>query len=159
MPLSFPSGRFQWLSISIEKMQEMLAQTWNTRCESKKYMKLSWNLAFLLFFSCRNALFCKTTLKLLIYQVVHCFHMAYDILLAEIASPKHVQSTLAKFMLKPPRRHARSAHMDNANGNTTTTAIKYYYFLQFSYHNSCCHTVPYACQYRSYWQCHFASDH
>ena len=34
-------------------------------------------------------------------------------LISEIASPKHSQSTLAKNMLKPPRRHARSAHMDN----------------------------------------------
>ena len=38
--------------------------------------------------------------------------MQHALLISEIASPKHSQSTLAKNMLKPPRRHARSAHMD-----------------------------------------------
>ena len=38
--------------------------------------------------------------------------LQHALLISEIASPKHSQSTLAKNMLKPPRRHARSAHMD-----------------------------------------------
>ena len=38
--------------------------------------------------------------------------LQHALLIIEIASPKHSQSTLAKNMLQSPRRHARSAHMD-----------------------------------------------
>ena len=38
--------------------------------------------------------------------------LQHALVISEIASPKHSRSTLAKNMLKPPRRHARSAHMD-----------------------------------------------
>ena len=53
-------------------------------------------------------------------ELHHFIHLKlpYGILISEIALPKHSQPTLAKNMLKPPRRHARSAHMDYINLRT-----------------------------------------
>ena len=48
-------------------------------------------------------------------ELHHFIHLKlpYGILISEIALPKQALSTLARNVLKPPRRHARSAHMDN----------------------------------------------
>ena len=58
-------------------------------------------------------------------------------LISEIASPKHSQSTLAKNMLTPPRRHARSAHMDYGRLKRTLTLR-----LNFQYQSCWEYNVP-----------------
>ena len=74
---------------------------------------LSSDIHISLFFSfhCLNFNNINLILHTLVYKTKEIV-LQHALLISEIASPKHSQSTPAKNMLKPPRRHARSAHMD-----------------------------------------------